>query len=102
MKKHTPRLYRSPISLPTSRSGKVEIKTRTLGGDVVVVGHRQALLRGISPVIVTLSEPVRIHELHDDEHGLWMTDLPEELNQIGEMLETVQPRGDILVGGLGL
>ena len=31
-----------------------------------------------------------------------MTDLPEELNQIEEMLYHVKPQGRVLVGGLGL
>lgn len=103
-RKYEPEWYRSPIDLPAAESGKVSIRHKTIpvGETVPLVGLRQALTRGIKPVAIKLTEPLRIHELGDSEHGLWMTDAPEELNQIGEMLNTVRPRGRVLVGGLGL
>jgi hypothetical protein len=63
---------------------------------------RQALLRGIRPVSVRLNAPLKYHELSEEDHGVWMTDLPEELNQIAEMIWNVEPEGRVLVGGLGL
>lgn len=97
-------LYTSPISLPERTSGPAQIRHRTIpaGADVIVVGLRQAFLRGIRPVSVRLAEPLRIHELFHEDYGVWMTDLPEELNQIGELLRSVEPSGRVLIGGLGL
>jgi hypothetical protein len=96
--------YDSPIDLPEGKSGKVNVRHRIVEppGDVPVVGIRQALLRGIAPITAKLSKPLRIHELVQDGFGTWMTDNPEELNQIGEMMHDVCPKGRILVGGLGL
>jgi hypothetical protein len=49
-----------------------------------------------------MTKDTRIHELYHDEHGLWMTDRPEELNQIGELVHSVNLHGGVLIGGLGL
>jgi len=57
---------------------------------------------GITPAFGKVEEPLRVHELVHDDHGLWMTDLPEELNQIAELMHDVDPKGSVLVGGLGL
>lgn len=97
-------LYRSPIELPEAKRGNISVKHRIVppGETIPVVGMRQAYLRGIRPLIAKLDHPHRIHELHDKQHGMWMTDSPEELNQIAEMLFNVMPEGRVLVGGLGL
>lgn len=99
--------YTSPINLEARRVGKMEVRHRIIpkGEEVIIVGARQALLRGIRPVCGTTKQPLRIHELVEHvgkTRSLWMTDLPEELNQIGEMLHNVGPQGNVLVGGLGL
>lgn len=94
--------YKSPIDLPERTIGKFSIKHRVVTGKTPVVGARQAYTRGLRPLNAKLSEPLLVHELHEGGHGLWMTDLPEELNQIEEMLHTVKPQGRVLVGGLGL
>lgn len=102
---YEPLLLDSPVQyLRASRSGSVEIKTHTLkkGEKVYVVGLRQGILRGKTPAYAILKEDRIVRSLVEDEHGVWMTDLPEELNQITEMLHEVKPRGKILVGGLGL
>ena len=101
--KRTAEWYASPLALPESKSGTMQIRHVTLpvGQMVPVVGMRQALLRGDIPVFAKLRSPLRIHELRDED-GIWMTDRPEELNQIAEMLATVKPHGHVLVGGLGL
>lgn len=97
-----PQFYRSPISLPESKSNLVSINHRTVTGRTPIIGVRQALLRGCKPVDAVLSSPLTVHELCEDDYGVWMTDLPEELNQVAEMLGTIRPAGRVLVGGLGL
>lgn len=97
-----PAIYASPIDLPEGASGSVRLTHRTLKGETPVVGFRQAYCRGIRAVQGVLTKPRRIHELSEAERGVWMTDLPEELFQIAEMLATVRPAGRVLVGGLGL
>lgn len=96
--------FQSPLNLPEGKSGKVSITHRIIpaGEEVPVVGMRQAVLRGIRPVVARPTEPLRVHQLVHEERGMWMTDLPEELNQIGELMFTVAPQGRVLVGGLGL
>ena len=102
--KYEPAWYPSPIDLPEASSGKVQIRHSIIkaGEKTPVVGMRQAFLRGTRPSSAVLSAPLRIHELVHEDHGMWMTDLPEELNQIEELLFTVKPTGSVLIGGLGL
>lgn len=97
-----PAWYASPIALPEATSGKISVKHCMLEGTTPIIGQRQAYCRGIRPLNAKLAEPLLIHELYEEGHGLWMTDLPEELNQIEEMLHAVNPKGHVLVGGLGL
>lgn len=109
---YEPQWYSSPIHLAERRVGTAEIRHRILpvGKTVEIVGARQALLRGVKQVRgVVEGQPLRIHELlehtkrgKDSLGRLWMTDLPEELNQIAEMVHTVAPCGRVLIGGLGL
>lgn len=106
-KRYTPQWYPSPIDLPERKHRNVRIRHRLepAGTEVPVVGMRQAALRGCVPAFTApLQTPLRITELVEERRGggLWMTDSPEELNQIHEMLHTVQPRGHVLIGGLGL
>lgn len=97
-----PAWYRSPLDLPERKSGKLEVHHRIVIGETPIVSARQAYTRGIMPVMARLSTPLRVHELHDKAHGVWMTDLPEELNQIAEALWLLNPQGRVCVGGLGL
>jgi len=101
---YEPAWFESPLHLPEARSGKMKIRHRVLpvGSEVPIVGMRQAMLRGVRPVSAVLEKPLRIHELEEDGVGVWMSDRPEELNQIAQMLRQVNPRGRVLVGGLGL
>ena len=100
--KYQPAWYASPINLPERTLGKFSIRHRIVEKKTPVVGARQAYTRSTRPVMADLKEPLRVHELVEEGHGLWMTDLPEELNQIAEMLYHVQPRGAVCAGGLGL
>lgn len=98
---YQPAWYPSPIKLPARTVGKFSVRHRIVRGETPVVGTRQAFTRGIKPWMAKLNKPLRIHELREDE-SLLMTDLPEELNQIAEMLYDVNPHGRVCVGGLGL
>ncbi|KKK83981.1 hypothetical protein LCGC14_2787930, partial [marine sediment metagenome] len=102
--KYAPAWYASPIALPESSSGKIQIRHRIIeaGEKVSIIGMRQAFLRGLRPTRGLLSEPLLVHELVHKNHGIWMTDLPEELNQIEELLFGIKPAGRVLIGGLGL
>jgi len=101
---YKPSWYKSPINLPRGRSGKMMVRHRIIpvGSEVRIVGMRQAMLRGMVPVSARLDDSLKVHELVEEDVGVWMSDLPEELNQIAELLATVKPRGRVLVGGLGL
>lgn len=101
---YEPQWYKSPIDLPEGVSGDVVVSHRHIepGQKVTIIGMRQALLRGIRAASGIAQQRIRIHELSHNHRGVWMTDLPEELNQIGEMLYDVMPMGRVLVGGLGL
>lgn len=102
---YEPQWYESPINLPQRQETSIAIEHRLLpvGEKVHIVGMRQALLRGTRPVSgIVRDRPLRIHVLRETGGGVWMTDLPEELNQVQEMLHRVRPFGRVLVGGLGL
>lgn len=101
---YKPTLYKSPLDLKERMIGRARIVHRLYkpGDSLPVVGVRQGLLRGQRPCSVKLDKPLRVHVLDHLDHGCWMTDMPEELNQIGEMLYDVEPVGRVLVGGLGL
>lgn len=104
-KRYTPILMRTPLNLRARKSGRLAIRRRTIpvGEQITVVGFRQALLRGQRPAMGTVTgTPWLVHELVSEDVGIWMTDLPEEINQIQEMLHTIRPHGRVLVGGLGL
>lgn len=99
-----PQWLPSPISLPESRSGAMCIKHVTIpaGGELDIVSFREALLSGTRPAKVKLTEPLIIHHLVEDLRGIWMSDLPCEINQMAAAIFDVKPRGSVLVGGLGL
>lgn len=99
---YQPACYKSPIDLPEKIVGNFSVRHRIITGKTPVIGARQAYTRGVWPLNAKLNEPLLIHELHEEGYGLWMTDLPEELNQIEEMLYNAKPQGEVLVGGLGL
>lgn len=99
-----PQFYASPLkNLPEGKSGSMEVKhvLHRRGEKLPVIGMRQALTRGIAPASVTLPFDLVVHSL-TEKGGVWMTDLPEELQQIAELLYRFSPKGRVLVGGLGL
>lgn len=97
----------SPLKLKSGRSGNIRVRVSKIRpGDVhPVVGLRQAVMRGCVPVNVRFERGGRFHGLEEQTKSgwqLWMTDKPEELNQIHEMIHDVKPFGSVLIGGLGL
>lgn len=97
-----PGLFPSPIDLPERRVGSLQVRYRTVKGSTPIISLRQSFTRGVRAMHADLDKPLRVHELVSDADGVWMTDLPEELNQIAEVLHRMPPRGHVLVGGLGL
>lgn len=97
-----PMWIKSPISLPQAQSGPLSIRYRLVTDSTPIIGTRSAFVRGIKPTMMKLKEPLTVHELVDRDHGVWMTDLPEELFQIAEVLMINPPSGNVLIGGLGL
>lgn len=98
---YKPAWYESPIDLPEKRFGTMQIKHRIINGKEPVISMRQAWSRGVLPV-TALVQNLRVHQLVEGKDKLWMTDRPEELNQIYESLFAFRPFGRVLVGGLGL
>lgn len=99
-----PCFYASPIKVPKCKVGGIEVRHRTYkkGVKLDIVSLRDAVLTGRRPAVAVLKRDTVVHELHEKDHGLWMTDLPCELNQMYEAVLTLKPRGRVLVGGLGL
>jgi len=92
--------FRSPVDLPEGKTGKFEVK-HTHGDCFDIVSMREAITTGRQPLTVKLEEPIRIHELYE-EGKLWIADVPIEVRQHQESLSKMEPRGRVLVGGLGL
>jgi len=106
------RHYLSPLQLRPGRSGPCRLQIVPRFGEIPVVSHRRAFLTNKQPTFIKVSKrtPLWVHELSEEGQGVWMTDLPEELQQIEDFLARagVTPgrqslRGSrVLVGGLGL
>lgn len=103
-----PLWYASPINLPEASSGAISVRHHIVeaGSKVPIIGWRQALLTKRKPVLALVSEPLRVHELLEDD-AVWMTDFPEELQQIAQALHELRQTTDlyeqrVLIGGLGL
>lgn len=95
-----PRFYQSPIHLPPGKSGDFEVAHVFKSGEVPIIGWRQGLLRGKRPTMAKV-HMLRVTQLLE-EGGVWMTDQPEELQQIAEAIVEAKPKGSVLIGGLGL
>lgn len=99
-----PKLYASPVSLPERKVGKLRIVHSYLEAGKVtpIVSMREAICTGKAPVSAKITKRTRVHELREEGHGLWMTDLPCELNQMAEAVYEALPHGSVCIGGLGL
>lgn len=94
-------VWDSPIALPESKSRKMRIEHELIR-EADIVSMRESLLTGKRAVRVKFEEPRLVHKLVEDGRGVWMTDLPIELEQMARTIRETDPWGDCLVGGLGL
>lgn len=96
----------SPIDLPEGRSGRVVLSHRFVD-EVDIVSLREAFTTGRRPQRARCDPPLLVHSLSQEDHGVWMTDLPIEIRQAEEGIAKVLPKvefktGRVLIGGLGL
>lgn len=97
------RIPGSPLDIPEGRSGvfNVEHVRYPAGHEFDVVSTRQALLTGLAPKRLRVTEETLVHALkRDGSSGKLMSDLPIELRQMKEFARGA--RGRVLIGGLGL
>ena len=99
---YEPKWYASHIDLPARSLGKMRVSHKIVKGSTPIVSMRELVTRGAHPLRALLKKPLRYHELSEDSRGVWMTDLPQELNQAQEALFHMPPFGKVLIGGLGL
>ena len=94
------------MRFPARRIGPITIDVEHETDAVPIVGFRSAMLTGRQQCSVRASKqhPIRIHRLREKGIGTWMTDSPEELQQVEDFLYRAKPqRGQrMCVGGLGL
>jgi len=56
------------------------------GEELTVVSMRNAIFMGLKPTKIILDRDVQIHKLTDQD-GIWMTSLPQELEQVDQQSE---------------
>jgi hypothetical protein len=93
--------------LPEQANGKFRVvrEVKHRGSRLPVVSLRNSVTMGIPRASIVLDRDIVIHrlvELYTDgsQRGMWMTTLPQEIEQATRQLE--RARGQVLVGGLGL
>lgn len=91
-----------PHPLPDCASGDIKITTKTYpkGSRLALVSLRNAIFMGLRPTNLLLDRDMVIHELSSTKDGVWMTSLPQEVEQAHRQL--ARAHGRVLVGGLGL
>jgi len=96
-----------PFHLPEQVNGKFKIvrEVKRKGSRLSVVSLRNALLMGLPRAAITLERDVIIHRLIESyadgtQAAMWMSTLPQELEQCTRQLE--RAHGHVLVGGLGV
>lgn len=94
--------YSLPFPMNVGKSGKmqIEIYVEPAGARLPVVSMRNALFMGLRQTVLTLTEPLHIHRLKQNGYGVWMTTMPQEVEQHIRQLKGFH--GTVLVGGLGL
>ncbi|KKK91498.1 hypothetical protein LCGC14_2712350 [marine sediment metagenome] len=90
------------LDIPEGKEGVYSIRHlhSEAGHEFKTATARTTVLAGQEPKPVKFNVPVRFHQLHSEEHGVWMTDEPVEQAQAQATLEGFY--GDVLLGGLGL
>lgn len=91
-----------PFRLPSGRSGKIEITTKLHPSESIltVTSLKNSIFMHMPPARVKLGEPTISHHLTEDDQGVWMTSLPQEVEQCTRQLKDAH--GNVLLGGLGL
>jgi hypothetical protein len=69
------------------------------GANLIVVSMRNAIFMEQAPSRMTFKHGYREHQLGDQD-GVWMTDTPQEIWQMEEVIS--RAHGNVLIGGLGL
>jgi hypothetical protein len=91
----------SPINLSVAKSGRFEITHKFVDHDYLTT-PREAFLTGVACRKVVYSpDPKLVHQLCE-EGSVWMSDMLCEIRQMEEAIKKLQPKGRVLVGGLGL
>ena len=90
-----------PYHLPDQENGKISITSRVepKGSVYAVVSMRNAIFMGMEPERIVFQEPTRIHFMKD-QHGVFMSTIPQEIEQMYR--QSLGAYGRVLVGGLGL
>ena len=99
---HEGKDYSLPYYLAEQKRGKYQISIEfyPAGARLPVVSMRNAIFMGLKPTVLTLERPLGVHELRENGHGIWMTTMPQEIEQHQRQLNLMH--GRVLVGGLGL
>lgn len=101
MKQGRKQFFDHVIDIPEGTSGKVTIRHLLKpAGTKLRSGTLRTAMFGQKDKEITYPEPTRWHELSEDDHGVWMTDLPIEQKQMDALIE--KAHGRVLVGGLGV
>lgn len=87
---------------PVGGWGDVHIEHEVVpaGSPITVVSMRNAIFMGSRPASIKFDSPFTIRHLVSKEYGKWMSDSPQEVWQMIELLRKMH--GRVLVGGLGL
>lgn len=91
-----------PQTPELERNGLKVAHSIVKAGDATpVISMRNALLQGQRPTSVRFEHDFVIRTLSQDDHGVWMTDSPQE---VWQMRDALSATGDfsVLVGGMGL
>ncbi len=94
--------YFLPYHLPTGKSGQFSVTTKRheKGEKLTVVSMRNAIFMGLEPMSVLLDRPVYTHWLQEEGRAMWMSTMPQEVEQHERQLANFH--GRVLIGGLGL
>lgn len=94
-------VYAGVLAVPEGKSNAVAVRhVQKPPGTVLRTGTIRTAIFGQRSEALTFDEATTWHELSEEGHGVWMTDLPIEQRQTDELIRKAS--GRVLVGGLGL